>query len=78
MKYLIILTLFLVSCDDSRTNKENEEKTSNWINTHPKPIICKKAYGNGLTLTTGYTLIDSNNHIFNTGLVYFELPDTLN
>jgi hypothetical protein len=69
----ILLTAFILyGCG----RKARTEKTTTWINTHPKPIVTTIVTRNEIGVR--YTLIDSSGVIFNTGLIRaMILPDTI-
>jgi hypothetical protein len=73
MKNLAIAAMVLLcSC-----YQENTECTILWIATHKRPIVCRHAYHNGEFSAHGYTLIDAEGNIYDTGLLQLNLPDTL-
>jgi hypothetical protein len=70
---MLLCLVFLTSCK----NDENVEKTKNWIEKAPRPIMVRFHSLNGITLEKRYTLIDSIGNVYNTGCVELSLPDTL-
>ena len=71
MKKLIIVLLIFCGCG----TEVNEQNTIRWISEHKKPIICRK-YGCS-ELGCVWTLVDSLGNVFQTGLVNFNFPDTI-
>lgn len=72
MKTLLFLTILLLSSCHGDIDEMNE-----WINSHPKPIECRKHTVNGFDLSIDYTLVDSNGNLYRTGSIEMDLPDTL-
>jgi hypothetical protein len=76
MKKLILALLIVIAFLTIGCYQANEADTTIWVKTAKKPIICKLAGRNtdGFVI---YTLIDADGNIYSTGLVTFNLPDTL-
>lgn len=71
-----LLTLSTVLLVIASCTAKNEKKTTQWILTAQKPIICKPYARDGIG-NINYTLISADYKVLQTGRVTLALPDTI-
>lgn len=78
MKYLklIFVAIIFTSCSVT-SNKKGETEATEWINSHPKPILCHASYMSGLDNSQNYVLTDSKGVVYITEFISVSLPDTI-
>ena len=70
---IAIVSIVFASCG----TQENVSNTNKWIKSHERPISCEASYIRPLDGAKGYSLIDANGEIYDTGLLSINLPDTI-
>lgn len=81
-KLIILLTVFILSCQTEVDTSNNEQRTIEWIKDAKKPIICERQDYKGGRYSgqysyIKYTLIDADANVFSTGWVGLNLPNII-